>query len=87
MMTDAQISVGDLTSFLLYTGFVGVSVGGKTITRENYGESTKTHVIQSQCTNTAQLNIVIFILIRNMLSSSHECTYCVVSINAGQDSF
>ncbi|KAK3710549.1 hypothetical protein QZH41_009372, partial [Actinostola sp. cb2023] len=28
MMTDAQISVGDLASFLLYTGFVGVSVGG-----------------------------------------------------------
>ncbi|XP_031567164.1 ATP-binding cassette sub-family B member 10, mitochondrial-like isoform X2 [Actinia tenebrosa] len=28
MMTDAQISVGDLTSFLLYTGFVGISVGG-----------------------------------------------------------
>ena len=29
MMTDAQISVGDLTSFLLYAGFVGISFGGK----------------------------------------------------------
>jgi len=29
MMTDSLISVGDLTSFLLYTGFVGISVGGK----------------------------------------------------------
>ena len=28
MMTDAQISVGDLTSFLLYAGFVGISFGG-----------------------------------------------------------
>lgn len=29
MMTDAQITVGDLTSFLLYAGFVGISFGGK----------------------------------------------------------
>lgn len=29
MMTSAQISVGDLTSFLLYAGFVGISFGGK----------------------------------------------------------
>lgn len=28
MMTSAQISVGDLTSFLLYAGFVGISFGG-----------------------------------------------------------
>ena len=28
MMTGAQISVGDLTSFLLYAGFVGISFGG-----------------------------------------------------------
>lgn len=28
MMSDAQISVGDLTSFLLYAGFVGISFGG-----------------------------------------------------------
>lgn len=28
MMTDAQITVGDLTSFLLYAGFVGISFGG-----------------------------------------------------------
>ena len=31
MMTSAQISVGDLTSFLLYAGFVGISFGGKGI--------------------------------------------------------
>ena len=31
MMTSAQISVGDLTSFLLYAGFVGISFGGKWI--------------------------------------------------------
>ena len=29
MMTSAQISVGDLASFLLYAGFVGISFGGK----------------------------------------------------------
>ena len=29
MMSDAQISVGDLTSFLLYAGFVGISFGGE----------------------------------------------------------
>ncbi|EDO39130.1 predicted protein [Nematostella vectensis] len=28
MMTSAQISVGELTSFMLYTGFVGVSIAG-----------------------------------------------------------
>ena len=31
MMTDAQISVGDLTSFLLYAGFVGISFGGNCV--------------------------------------------------------
>lgn len=29
MMSDSQISVGDLTSFLLYAGFVGISFGGE----------------------------------------------------------
>ena len=28
MMTDSLITVGELTSFLLYTGFVGISVAG-----------------------------------------------------------
>ena len=29
MMSSNFISVGDLSSFLLYTAFVGISVGGK----------------------------------------------------------
>ena len=29
MMSDLTISVGDFTSFLLYTAFVGASVGGQ----------------------------------------------------------
>ena len=33
MMSDAQISVGDLTSFLLYTGFVGISVAGTELSK------------------------------------------------------
>ena len=29
MMNDAQITVGELSSFLLYAAFVGVSIGGE----------------------------------------------------------
>ena len=29
MMTQAQMTVGDLTSFLLYTVYVGISIAGE----------------------------------------------------------
>ena len=29
MMSESQITVGDLSSFLLYAAYVGVSVGGE----------------------------------------------------------
>ena len=29
MMSEAQLTVGDLTSFLLYTVYVGISVAGE----------------------------------------------------------
>ena len=29
MMNDAQITVGEMSSFLMYAAFVGVSIGGK----------------------------------------------------------
>lgn len=29
MMSESQITVGDLSAFLLYTAYVGVSIGGE----------------------------------------------------------
>ena len=29
MMSESQLTVGDLTSFLLYTVYVGISIAGK----------------------------------------------------------
>lgn len=34
MMSEAQMTVGDLTSFLLYTVYVGISIAGKCIYTE-----------------------------------------------------
>ena len=47
MMTEAQITVGDLSAFLLYAAYVGVSFGGKALQQIKYSVEFKYIVCSS----------------------------------------
>ena len=57
MLSDAQISVGDLASFLLYAGFVGISFRGE----ENKKLCKQLNTVNNIINSSLSLELIFFL--------------------------